>query len=129
MHQLYFDNKFLGVIIDNRLNWKSHIKHIHTKLSRSIAVLSKVRQVLDYNSLRMLYCSLVLPYLNYCTEVWGNTYKSSLNALIILQKRAIRIINKAGYRDHTNILFLNSNLLKFIDIIEYKNHSPSSSYF
>ena len=115
-----FENKFLGVIIDDKINWKSHIKYIHSKLARSISVLSKARHVLDYKSLRMLYCSLVLPYLNYCSEVWGNTYKSSLHAITILQKRAIRIIHNVGYRDHTNSLFLNSNLLKFMDIIEYK---------
>ena len=114
------ENKFLGVIIDDNINWKSHIKYIQTKVSRSISVLSKAKHFLDFNSLRMLYCSLVLPYLNYCCEVWGNTYKSSLTGLTVLQKRAIRIIHKVACRDHTNILFLNSNLLKFTDIIEYK---------
>ncbi len=115
-----FENKFLGVIIDDKISWKSHIKYICSKLSRSISVLSKAKHILDYKSLRMLYCSLVLPYLNYCSGVWGNTYKSSIHAIIILQKRAIRIIHNAEYRDHTNILFLNANLLKFMDIIEYK---------
>ena len=114
------ENKFLGVIIDDKISWKSHIKYIHNKLSRSVSVLNKAKHLLNYKSLRMLYCSLVLPYLNYCTEVWGNTYKSSLNVLTILQKRAIRIIHNSGYRDHTNRLFANSYLLKFIDIIEYK---------
>lgn len=115
-----FENKFLGVIIDEKINWKPHIKYTQTKLSRSISVLSKAKHWLDYESLHLLYCSLVLPYLNYCSEVWGNTYKSSIHAITILQKRAIRIIHRAGYRDHTNILFLNSNLLKFIDIIALK---------
>ena len=115
-----YENTFLGVIIDDKSNWKPHVKYISNKLSRSIAVLNKVKHILDVSSLRMLYCALVLPYLNYCSEVWGNTYKSTLNSLIILQKKAIRIINKAGYRDNTNILFLKSNLLKFIDIVEYK---------
>ena len=85
------ENKFLGVIIDDKINWKSHIKYIHNKLARSISVLNKAKHLLNFKSLRMLYCSLVLPYMNYCTEVWGNTYKSSLNAITILQKRAIRI--------------------------------------
>jgi len=38
--------------------------------------------------------------------------------LFILQKRAIHIIFKAGYRDHTNPLFIRSGLLKFKDIVE-----------
>lgn len=103
-----------------KINWKPHIKHLQAKVSKSIYVLNKAKHLFNYNSLRLLYCSLVLPYLDYCSEVWGNTYKSSLQAITSLQKRAIRIIHNAGYRDHTNNLFLSSNLLKFMDIVEYK---------
>ena len=112
--------KFLGVTIDDQISWKSHIKHVQSKVSRSIAVLNKAKLVLDHKSLRMLYCSLVLPYLTYCAEVWGNTYISTIHPLLILQKKAIRVIHGAGYRDHTNSLFLQSKLLKFRDLVELK---------
>ena len=113
-------NKFLGITIDDKLSWKSHIKHVRTKISKSISILNKAKQFLDHKSLRTLYCSLVLPYLSYCAEVWGNTYKSSLHSLSVLQKRAIRIIHKVGYLDHTTPLFLRSHLLKFSEIVEYQ---------
>jgi len=38
------ENKFLGVIINDKLCWKSHIKHVHNKLSRSISILNKAKQ-------------------------------------------------------------------------------------
>ena len=53
-------------------------------------------------------------------EVWGNTYQSKLKPLCIIQKRAIRIVHKVGYHDHTNALFLKSNTLKFLDLVEFK---------
>ena len=112
--------KFLGVTIDHKLSWKPQIKHVKSKLSRSISVLGKAKHILDHNSLHILYCSMILPYLNYCVEVWGTTYKSSLLPLVTLQKRAIRIINKAGYYDHTNLLFLHSRIIKFNDLVEYQ---------
>ena len=115
-----YENKFLGIIIDERFSWKSHITHVQSKLSRSIYVLNKVKLVLDQKSLRILYCSLVLPYLNYCTEVWGNTYKTSLHSLTILQKKAIRIIHNVRYLDHTNPLFIRSKLLEFTDLVEFQ---------
>nr|XP_049573449.1 uncharacterized protein LOC125966909 [Syngnathus scovelli] len=114
------ENKFLGVIIDDRLSWKPHIKNVKSKISRSMAVIYKAKELLDYHSLRTLYCSLVLPYLHYCAEVWGNTYKTSLQPLIILQKRAIRTIHKVNYLEHTNPLFIQSKLLKFTDIVSYQ---------
>lgn len=112
--------KFLGVIIDNKICWKPHIKHIQAKLSRSISVLSKAKHFLPSKSLRVLYCSLILPYLEYCVEIWGNTYKTSLQPLCKIQKKAIRMITKAGFRDHTNIMFLKLKILKFMDLIKYK---------
>ena len=112
--------KCLGVIIDDTISWKLHIKHIQSKLSRSISILNKVKQVLDQKSLLILYCSLVLPYLTYCAEIWGNNYKSSIHAVSILQKKAIRIIHNAKYLDHTNELFLQSKLLKCTDLVEFQ---------
>ena len=68
----------------------------------------------------LLYCAMILPYMNYCSEVWGNTYKTTINSLITIQKRAIRLINNAGYRDHTHSLFLGSHVLKFTDLVDFK---------
>lgn len=74
--------------------------------------------MLEYKALRTLYCALVLPYINYCVEVWGNIYQSNTRSLYLLQKRAIRIIHKTDNREHTNILFFNSKLLKFNELVE-----------
>ena len=115
-----YENKFLGVIIDDKICWKPHIKHIQTKLSRSISVLCKAKHFLNNKSLHIFYNSFILPYLYYCSEIWGNTYKSSLQPLCILQKRAIRIIHIVTYHEHTNQLFIQSKTLKFPVLVEFK---------
>ncbi len=112
--------KFLGVTLDHKISWKSHVSHIQSKLAKCTAILSKTRHILDHISLHTLYCLLFLPYLSYCVEVWGNNYKSTLQPIRTIQKRAIRAINKAGYRDHTNPLFIKSRMLKFIDLVKFK---------
>lgn len=71
---------------------------------------------------RIIYCSLILPHLTYCVEVWGNSYKNNIQALCVIQKKAIRILNFARYRDHTNVLFLQSKILKFKDLVEFKTN-------
>ena len=68
----------------------------------------------------MLYCALLLPYMSYCVEVWGNTYKSNIQTIIIMQKRAIRLINQEGYRAHTNPLFIKTQAIKFQDLVKFK---------
>ena len=115
-----YETTFLGVIIDHKFNWKTHIQQVRNKVARSIGVLYKAKQILNYNSLYTLYNTLVQPYLTYCVEVWGNTYQSNLQPIVIIQKKALRIIHKVGYRDHTNGLFLRSKILKFVDLVDFK---------
>ncbi len=80
----------------------------------------QTKHILGYKSLHTLYCSLFLPYLTDCVEVWGNTYKTTLQPICTIQKRAIRTINNTGYRDHTNPLFIKSHMLKFMDLVKFK---------
>ena len=68
--------KFLGVIIDDKLIWNDQINQVKSKLSKTISVLYKAKYLLHSDTLFMLYNSLFLPYLSYCTEVWANSYKS-----------------------------------------------------
>ncbi len=68
-----YENKFLGVIIDDKLCWKPHINNVKTKMSKIIAIFYKAKKVLNKQSLYTPYCSLLLPYITYCVEIWGNT--------------------------------------------------------
>ena len=130
-----YEYKFLGLTIDNKLNWKPHIDNLKNKISKSIAILYKMKHIVNKNSLYILYCSLILPYLTYCVEVWGNTYKTTTKPIYMLQKKAIRIINHSDYLSPTNPLFIKTKALKFEDLVElntavimfkaYKNILPT----
>ena len=96
--------KFLGVFLDNKLTLKKHIDYIVAKLSRGIGLISKARKLLNADSLLTLYYSFLYPYLCYCNHVWGSTYITNLQKLIVLQKKIVRMISGSGYRDHTDPL-------------------------
>ena len=49
--------KFLGVLIDEKLNWKNHIANVKSKLSKSTAILYKCSQVIDSQSMHIIYSS------------------------------------------------------------------------
>ena len=110
------ENTFLGVILDENLSWKPHISQVSNKISKSIGIIRKSSFYLLKSSLCTLYFSLIYPYLQYCNIVWASTYESNLKRLIVLQKRAVRIISKSEVSAHTSPLFKNLQLLKFIDI-------------
>ena len=79
------ETKFLGVIIDNKLSWSSHIMYISKKIAKGIGINLKARKVFNNETLFSLYYTFVYPYLNYCIHVWGKTYDTHLHHLIVLQ--------------------------------------------
>ena len=80
-------SNFLGVIIDDKLNWKDHVSFVCRKVARGLGVIIKARKVLRNESLKNLYYSFIYPYLIYCNQVWGSACKSNIEPLFILQKR------------------------------------------
>lgn len=110
--------KFLGIHIDSKLSWKPHIRETKKRISKNIAIINKAKEVLNIKALHILYSSLILSTLTYGIEIWGSNYKSVLYPLCILQKRAIRVINKVSYLEHTNEFFIKNKMLKLMDLSE-----------
>ena len=69
--------KFLGVNIDENLTWKNHICVVKSKLSKTIGIMYRASTFLNQSSLFTIYCSLFLPYMTYCLEIWENTFYKS----------------------------------------------------
>ena len=63
--------KYFGVKIDSKLNWKSHVNAIATKLNRANAMLYKVRDFVNENILKLIYYTLFEPHINYVCIIWG----------------------------------------------------------
>ena len=108
--------KFLGVYIDEHLTWDEHIKQISSKVSKSIGILWKLKPFLTSKLLLVVYNTLVLPYLSYCNLIWSSACDTRIGKLFVLQKRAVRIIDKAEYLAHTEPIFKKLNLLTVQDL-------------
>ena len=105
---------FLGVTLDEHVNWKAHTDKLATKLSKYSGILNKLNNYLPPYILRTLYCSLVQSHLNYAILTWGY----SCNRLEKLQKRLIRMITRSKYNAHTEPLLKQLELLKLSDLLE-----------
>ena len=91
--------KFLGVIIDSKLNGTNHISYITGKIAWGIGVITKARKLFDKETLITLYYTFIYPCMCYCNHVWGNTYVTYLEKLFLMQKKIVRIIH--GVRPKT----------------------------
>ena len=60
---------FLAVVFDENLTWRPDILNVSRKISKSIGILYKSSFCLSTASLRILYYSLIYPYLIYCMGI------------------------------------------------------------
>ena len=56
--------KFLGVLLDEHLSWKEHIRYNENKIAKSISLLYRAKPFLGKHSLLILYYSYIHTYLN-----------------------------------------------------------------
>ena len=89
--------KSLGIIIDKNLCWKEHIDNISKRVSRAIGMISRAKPYVNTGCLKLMYQSLVLPYLDYCSLVWANCNQTLKNEVQRLQNRAARVITGDSY--------------------------------
>ena len=111
--------KLLGVHIDHKLNLKDHVKHVHSKVSKSNFALNQMKNFVDKKHLKMLSNAYVKSHVDYCTNLLTNCTASTLKPLNVALKKSIRIIAGAGRHDHTNSLFKAENVLPLDKSIEY----------
>ena len=80
----------------------------------------KVRNYVKMKTLRNIYCTIFDSHLTYSCIVWAQNI-NKVNRLILLQKKALRIMNLKDQLFHSSPLFSENNILKFIDKITLEN--------
>ena len=84
--------RFLGVIIDEKLNWSRHIATIKTKMARYVGIMYKLKKRLPLKARIQIFHSFVQSHLNFCSLLWGFSAKSNIELLFRCQKKAMRAI-------------------------------------
>ena len=62
--------KFLGILLNDNLPWKEHIKYLENKIAKNIGLMHRANPFLDKESLLELYYSYIHSYLNYANSAW-----------------------------------------------------------
>lgn len=120
INEVYIENvrdfKFLGIILNENLTWKSHVDMISSRLSKVICILRKLRYIYPQEALLSIYNSLFASHINYAISLWG----TNSDKLFGLQKKAMRLITNNAYLSHTEPLFKMLGILKIEDLYRLK---------
>ena len=108
--------KYLGIIIDENLNFKLHIESLNKKLKYILSKFYFVKKILPKFLKRTLYFAMVQCLLSYGITIWGGLYKTTLSSIVTKQKAFIRCIEGCGYREHTGQIFKNLKILTFNEL-------------
>ena len=96
--------KYLGVIVDKDLSWRSHIEKVRKKCLSALAVLHKIKGSLPPKLRSVLYQSMVLPHLDYCAVVWAECCKDDATKLERIHKSGMRLILNEGWNCLSSVM-------------------------
>jgi len=108
--------KYLGVIVDEKLNWSSHLKRIETKLAFASSVIYKTRNILPLNTLKLLYYSFAYTHLSYCVTAWGSATTSHSKPIYVKQNNILRNMTFSNYDAQVSPIYKRLHFLKAQDI-------------
>ena len=120
--------KYLGILLDENLSLNAHFDYLCKKLSKGLFCLNRGKHYLDTKALKNLYFSLFHPHLLYCTLIFGCTSDSNIKLVLIMQKKAVRIISNKKYNDHTAPLFIQHSILPFDKLLYFNKIKFIHSY-
>ena len=84
--------KFLGLIINENLNWNEHKLHVKQKIQRSLGILYRCRQIMNLEECINMYKSFIVPYLLYWLPVGGSTISSDNDPIIKTQNKVLSVL-------------------------------------
>ena len=107
-------------MLDDELTLYPHVNYISIKMSWSVGILYKLRDLFPISLLKSIYNSLIYPYMNYAVGVWYNAPAYIRRNVEILQKKAIRVINNLDSTAHTIPYFIDMKVLPLSYVFKLK---------
>lgn len=101
---------FLGLTVDNNLNWNEHVDKVLRKINSGIYALKKMSLYCGLETLRHIYFAYIHSHISFGLCLFGATRKINLDSILKQQKRAIRIILKLKYDQSAKEHFANLNI-------------------
>ena len=85
--------KFLGVFLDEKLDWSAHLTYLTKKLRSVSGAICRIRKSIPVEYYKTIYTALFESHLSFGISVWGVALKQNGNdKILITQKHATRVL-------------------------------------
>jgi ribonucleases P/MRP protein subunit RPP40 len=134
------EERDLGVIVDKRLSFESHIDKIVSRANRQLGLIKRSFVIRDKNSLLTLYNSTVRPILEYASPVWSPWKQKDIVRIERVQRRFTKLVEGCKgltYQERLKKLDLPSlyfrrrreKLIQVFKILHQLHDTESSNFF
>jgi hypothetical protein len=103
--------KFLGFHIDNKFNWECHVNSVLKKVSSGLYALRQMSKFSSFKILKNIYHALIESHISFGLCLYGSTSAKNLKSLLVLQKKAIRIIFKLKSKESAKDKFREAGIM------------------
>ena len=80
-------------MLDSHLSFTPHLDSVVSKSLQMLGFIKRnTKDFLNIPSIKLLYCSLVRPHLEYCSSVWSPSYNVHIQAIDRVQHKFLRYI-------------------------------------
>ena len=117
--ELKNETKFLGIVLDSNITFKSHTNDLCRKLNLVVLMMRAVRPYFDEKTMKDLYYAYFYPHLLYGIEFWGHASGTDLKRVIVVQKACLRVILKKKPGDHISSHFKTLQIMPLLMLFEY----------
>lgn len=112
---------YLGLTIDQRMNWSSHISKVSRKISSSVYRLKMVRHPINSSSLKLIYSAYIKSHLTYLLPFWGSASNVHIKCLQVLQNKAIKYMRFLLFDTHSQSPYDGTKFLSMHQLYAYKS--------
>lgn len=112
--------KYLGLKIDNKLNWREHIQSLTNKIIQMIPIVYKCRTFLSKTTKYNVYNAFFLSHFRYLLPIWGSCCKTNFELVQTLQNRVLKVLFGYNYYTHTETLYTELNVPKLNKILQFE---------
>ena len=111
--QLKFVNNFsyLGIVLDNKLQFNDHIKNNIKKAGHKVYMLSRIRQYIDTHTALTIFKAMILPYIEYGNIFNGTCNEAYQHKLQVIQNSGLKIALSRNILYRTVDLHIEAKLL------------------
>lgn len=112
--------KYLGVKMDQNLNFKLHVEYIAGKMAQKIQFINRISDKIDIKTRSLLFRAIVLPHLDFCASLFFNLKSNSIDKLQKILNRGMRMVLRCNRRTPIRLMLEALNLMNVRQRIKFR---------